>query len=47
MGQYLEGRLETDRPHVFKAYGSYAFKWGTAVSANFYAGSGTPLTTMR
>jgi hypothetical protein len=45
-GRYLDGRLATDRPHVFKAYGSYEFKWGTAVSANFYAGSGTPLSTI-
>jgi hypothetical protein len=44
-GQYLYGRLATDRPHVFKAYGSYQFKWGTAASLNFYAGSGTPLST--
>ncbi len=44
-GRYLEGRLATDRPHVFKAYGSYQFKWGTALSLNYYAGSGTPLTT--
>jgi hypothetical protein len=44
-GQYLNGRLATDRPHVFKAYGSYTFRWGTSLSLNFYAGSGTPLTT--
>jgi len=45
-GRYLYGRLATDRPHVFKTYGSYEFKWGTSVSANFYAGSGTPLSTI-
>jgi hypothetical protein len=45
-GRYLDGRLATDRPHVFKAYGSYTFKWGTSVSANFYGGSGTPLSTI-
>ncbi len=44
-GRYLYGRLATDRPHVFKAYGSYTFKWGTSISPNFYIGSGTPLTT--
>jgi hypothetical protein len=44
-GKFLTGRLETDRPHVFKAYGSYAFKWGTEVGVRFYAGSGTPITT--
>jgi hypothetical protein len=40
-----KGRLATDRPHVFKLYGAYAFPFGTQVGANFYAGSGTPLTT--
>ncbi|MBN1569960.1 MAG: TonB-dependent receptor [Acidobacteria bacterium] len=45
-GRYLFGRLATDRPHVFKAYGSYEFKWGTTVGASFYAGSGTPLSTI-
>jgi hypothetical protein len=39
------GPLPTDRTHVGKIYGSYAFKWGTEVSANFYVGSGTPLST--
>ena len=41
-----EGRLPSDRPHVFKAFGSYAFKFGTSISADFYVGSGTPMTTM-
>jgi hypothetical protein len=45
-GNYVEGRLATDRPHVFKAFGSYSFKWGTGVSANYYVGSGTPMTTL-
>jgi len=40
------GPLATDRPHVFKLYGSKSFKWGTDVGAFFYAGSGTPLTTL-
>ena len=44
-GQFLTGRLETDRPHVFKFYGSYRFKWGTEAGGRFYAGSGTPITT--
>ena len=44
-GKYINGPLATDRPHVFKAYGAYNFKWGTTVSANYFAGSGTPLTT--
>jgi hypothetical protein len=40
-----QGRLATDRPHVFKLYGSYLAPFGTQVGWNFYAGSGTPLTT--
>ena len=46
------GRLATDRPHVFKAYGGYAFKWfgsnanRTSVSAFTTIQSGTPLTTV-
>jgi Carboxypeptidase regulatory-like domain len=40
-----DGPLATDRPHVFKAYGSYLFAFGTEVAMNFYAGSGTPVTT--
>jgi hypothetical protein len=44
-GKFLEGRLETDRPHVLKVYGSYAMKWGTELGLRFYAGSGTPITT--
>jgi hypothetical protein len=39
------GPLATDRPHVFKTYGSYMFPFGTQVGLNFYLGSGTPLTT--
>lgn len=45
-----EGRLATDRPHVFKLYGSKSLKWGdrnmTDLGLFFYGGSGTPLTTM-
>lgn len=44
-GNILEGRLATDRPHVFKAFGSYAFKWGTEIGGFFLAESGTPVTT--
>ncbi|MBK8148282.1 MAG: TonB-dependent receptor [Acidobacteria bacterium] len=44
------GRLATDRPHVFKAYGGYTFRWGqigrTSVSAFTTIQSGTPLTTV-
>jgi hypothetical protein len=43
------GRLATDRPHVFKAYGGYSFDWNKTNSTNlsFFttAQSGTPLTT--
>ena len=46
------GRLATDRPHVFKAYGGYSFNWmgnatnRTTVSAFTTIQSGTPLTTI-
>jgi hypothetical protein len=40
-----QGRLATDRPHVLKLYGSYLTPFGSQLGANFYAGSGTPLTT--
>ena len=46
------GRLATDRPHVFKAYGGYSFDWAgdgvnrTSVSAFTTLQSGTPLTTI-
>jgi hypothetical protein len=46
------GRLATDRPHVFKAYGGYGFNWfgnntnRTTVSAFTTIQSGTPLTTI-
>jgi len=45
-GNFLNGRLYTDRPHVFKLYGSYTFGWGTEVGSRFSVGSGTPLTTL-
>jgi hypothetical protein len=44
-GKYLTGRLETDRPHVLKLYGSYRVKWGTEVGGRFNVSSGTPITT--
>ena len=44
-GNFLYGRLETDRPHVVKLYGSYKLKWGTEAGGRFYGGSGTPITT--
>ncbi len=42
----VRGRLATDRPHVAKLYGSYFFKFGTEVGGFFYAGSGTPISTV-
>jgi hypothetical protein len=41
----LYGILPTDRPHVFKFYGSKEFKWGTELGAFFRLTSGTPMTT--
>jgi hypothetical protein len=43
-GNFQEGKLATDRPHVFKVYGSYNFDFGTNVGFNFFAGSGTPVS---
>ena len=46
------GRLATDRPHVFKAYGGYSFDWTgdninrTTISAFTTIQSGTPITTI-
>ena len=46
------GRLATDRPHVFKAFGGYNYNWDSAgtnrttVSAFTTIQSGTPLTTV-
>jgi hypothetical protein len=46
------GKLATDRPHVFKAFGGYSFNWfgnstnRTTVSAFTSIQSGTPLTTI-
>jgi len=51
-GEPDNGRLATDRPHVFKAFGGYSFDWGTSntnrttVSAFTTIQSGTPLTTI-
>ncbi len=50
-GSPEDGRLPTDRPHVFKAFGGYIFNWGgnntnnTTVSAFTTIQSGTPITT--
>jgi len=44
-GNSVEGKLATDRPHVFKAQVIYSAPWGTGVGVNQYIGSGTPLST--
>lgn len=50
-GEPDNGRLETDRPHVFNAYGAYVFDWlgsksnSTEFSAFQTVTSGTPQTT--
>jgi hypothetical protein len=50
-GRPDNGRLATDRPHVFNFYGSYGFDWfgsksnETTISAFTTAQSGTPITT--
>ena len=45
----VQGRLATDRPHVFKLNGGYEKGWGafgsTDIGTLLYVGSGTPLST--
>lgn len=45
-----DGKLATDRPHVFKAYGGYSHDWSpvnrTTIAAFTTLQSGTPLTTI-
>ncbi len=41
----LYGPLPTDRPHVFKLYGSKEFDFGTEIGVYLRAMSGTPVTT--
>ncbi len=49
-GDPIDGRLPTDRPHVFKAYGAYTANWGGNQSTEFSGfttvASGTPLTSV-
>lgn len=40
----IDGPLPTDRPHAFKAYGSYAFPFGLTFGLVANAYSGTPVT---
>jgi Carboxypeptidase regulatory-like domain len=42
--QPLDGPLATDRPIVFKIYGSYSFPFGLTLGGLFDAMSGTPIT---
>lgn len=49
-GDPIDGRLPTDRPHVFKFYGAYTANWGGNQSTEFSgfttAASGTPVTSV-
>jgi hypothetical protein len=51
LGEPDNGRLPTDRPHVFNIYGAYIFNWmGSKSNSTEFSGfqtitSGTPLTT--
>jgi hypothetical protein len=44
-GQPVFGRLQTDRPHVFKIEGAYDLPWGTGIGLYYLAESGTPMQT--
>lgn len=49
-GNFVYGNLATDRPNVFKMYGSYTKNWSprfgsSDIGAFFYGASGTPLST--
>jgi hypothetical protein len=47
-GDPIDGRLPTDRPHVFKFYGAYTANWSGSQSTEFSGfttvASGTPVT---
>lgn len=49
-GHFIEGNLATDRPNVFKVYGSYTKNWGhwgsSDIGTFFYGASGTPISTV-
>jgi Carboxypeptidase regulatory-like domain/TonB dependent receptor-like, beta-barrel len=49
-GDPIDGRLPTDRPHVFKFYGAYTAQWTGSNSTEFSgfttAASGTPITSV-
>jgi len=44
-GNAVYGRLQTDRPHQFKAQATYDLPWGTGLGVNYVLESGTPLQT--
>ncbi|MGE0246264.1 MAG: carboxypeptidase regulatory-like domain-containing protein [Pyrinomonadaceae bacterium] len=52
LGEPENGKLATDRPHSFKAFGGYSFNWSgnntnrTTISAFTTIQSGTPKTTL-
>ena len=43
-GEFVFGRLGTDRPHQLKLSGLYDFNFGTTIGANAYIASGIPVT---
>lgn len=45
-GRTVEGRLHSDRPHVFKGQFIYQFPWGTSVGVDQFVGSGIPESTV-
>ena len=45
-GNVTEGPLGTDRPHQFKAQGTYDLPWGTLVGVNAIVQSGIPRSTI-
>ncbi len=45
-GNPTNGRQGTDRPHQFKAQGTYDLPWGTMVGVNALIGSGVPKSTI-
>jgi hypothetical protein len=48
-GNVANGKLSTDRPNTFKAFGSYRFSWlkrmSTDIGASQFVYQGTPVTT--
>lgn len=44
-GRAVFGRLQTDRPHVWKAQATYDLPWGTMVGTDYVLETGTPKQT--